>query len=43
MVQENHEEFELHGTHQHLIYAADISLFAENKYHEEKHRSSVTG
>jgi hypothetical protein len=35
VVQENHKELKLSGTHQSLAYADDVNIVGENRYHTE--------
>jgi hypothetical protein len=37
-VQENQVGLKLNGTHQLLVYADDMNLLEDNKYHKGKHR-----
>jgi hypothetical protein len=41
-VQENQVGLKLNETHQLLFYADDVTLLADNRYHKEKHRDSLT-
>jgi hypothetical protein len=39
-VQENQVGLKLNRTHQLLVYADDVNLLRNNRYHKEKHRRS---
>jgi hypothetical protein len=38
-VVENQVGLKLNGTHQLLVYADDVNLLQDNRYHKEKHRN----
>jgi retron-type reverse transcriptase len=39
-VQENQAALKLNGTHQILVYADDVNLLHDNKYHKEKQKEN---